>query len=67
MQLFMVKVESSDDNSTEWFFVAARDEVEARELVADCTSHLVELIATPADMAEVVDHEFSGVALVVSQ
>ena len=64
MQLFMVKVQSSDDDSTAWFFVSAHDESHMREMVEDCTSHIVEFISDPADIAQTIKHEFDHVALI---
>lgn len=66
MRLFMAKVQSSDDNSTAWFFVAANDEAQCREFIEDCTSHIIELISDPADMADAVRHDFDHVALVAA-
>lgn len=66
MALYMVKVKSSDDDSTAWFLVSAYDEAELRELFEDCTSHIVELIDNPADIEETVRKEFDRVALFAS-
>lgn len=66
MQTFMIKVESSDDNSTAWFFVAANSEAEAREMVEDCTSHIVEFISDPAEIAATIKSEFDHVALIAN-
>lgn len=66
METFMIKVESSDDNSTAWFFVAANSEAEARDMVEDCTSHIVEFISDPADIAQTIKHEFDHVALIAN-
>lgn len=66
MQLFMAKVQSSDDDSTNWFFVSALSEADAREMIEDCTSHIIEFTSDPADMASNVKHEFDHVALITN-
>lgn len=66
MKTFMVKVRSSDDDSTAWFFVAANDVDEVRSFVEDCTSHIEEIVEGDADIARAIKHEFDHVALVAS-
>lgn len=65
MKTYMVKVHSSDDDSTAWFFVAANDEAQVRDYLEDCTSTIVEIVVGDADIAQALKHEFDHVALVV--
>lgn len=64
MKTYMVKVHSSDDDSTAWFFVAANDEAQVLDYLEDCTSTVVEMYSGDA-MTEKLKTEFDHVALVV--
>ena len=66
MQLYLVKIESSDDNSTAWFVAAAKNEDHLRAMCEDCTSTIVEFISDPADIAQTIKHEFDHVALIAN-
>ena len=63
MQLFMVRVVDVKEQSSNWFFVAANDVREVREMCEDNESKIVDIIDAGADMAEVLDKEFDGMVL----
>ena len=63
MQLFMVRVVAPKEQTSNWFFVAANDVREVREMCEDNESKIVDLIDAGAAMAEVLDKEFDGIVL----
>ena len=65
MQLYLVKIESSDDNSTAWFVAAAKNEDHLRAMCEDCTSTIVEMYSGEAMMQKIAS-EFDHVALIAN-
>lgn len=63
MQLYLVKIESSDDNSTSWFLASAKDKDHLHEMCEDCTSTIVEMYSGEA-MAQKIVSEFDHLALI---
>lgn len=63
MRLFMVKVLDVKEQCSNWFFVAARDERELREMCEDAESQIIEIVTEAADMAQELDKEFDGIVI----
>lgn len=63
MQLYMVKTIEVETGEMNWFFVAAENVDHVRAMCEDDITKIVELIDHPADMADVVRHEYDLVAL----
>lgn len=63
MQLYLVKIESSDDNSTAWFVAAAKNEDHLRAMCEDCTSTIVETYSGEA-MTQKIATQFDHLALI---
>lgn len=66
MTLYMVKVEDLKEHSSNWFLVSAATRDEVRAMCEDDESGIVEIIESPADMAQVLDHEYDKLVILTN-